>query len=412
MRFAAAVICCAVLAACSRPGGGPTLPPAPSNVGESSQRPNSVGYLSLYSFKGGESGGEPQSQLINVNGTLFGTASLYGAGFGTVFAISPFGKLRVLHEFQNFPDGANPQAGLIAVRGTLYGTTVAGGAHGGGTVFSVTRSGDEHVVYSFGKKGDGARPESKLIAVDGLLYGTTLDGGKHERGTVFEMTLSGDEHVLHSFEGAPTDAGHPSTGLILVKNYLYGTTRAGGKTKSGGAVYRINAIGQEKVLHAFGVERGDGHNPAGSLLYSGGILYGTTLHGGKSNQGVVFEMTTEGSERVLHSFGSGDDGAFPDANLIPAKDALYGTTLGGGNNPRRANLCISPGVTRASGYYRCGTIFKIDRFGTEHVVYRFGGEPDGANPEAGLIEAGGVLYGTTFWGGSSAFYGTVFRLLP
>jgi uncharacterized repeat protein (TIGR03803 family) len=412
MRFAAAVICCAVLVACSRLAGGPTLPAASSNASESSRRPDSAGYLSLYSFKGEKSGGEPQSELVNINGTLYGTSSSYGAGFGTVFAISPFGKLRVLHEFQNYPDGAYPQAGLTAVHGTLYGTTVAGGTHAGGTVFSVTRSGTEHVVYNFGKKGDGSYPESKLIAVDGLLYGTTLEGGMHQRGTVFETTLSGNERVLHSFEGAPSDGGHPGTGLILVKNYLYGTTRAGGKTKTGGTVYRINAIGQEKVLHAFGVERGDGHNPAGGLLYSGGILYGTTLHGGKMNQGVVFEMTAAGSERVLHSFGSGDDGAFPVASLTPANHALYGTTLGGGVSPKRMNQCISPGVTHETGYYRCGTIFKIDRFGTESVIYRFGGDPDGANPEAGLLEAGGVLYGTTFWGGSDGYYGTVFRLLP
>ena len=68
--------------------------------------------------------------------------------------------------------------------------------------------------------------------------------------------------------------------------------------------------------------------------------------------------------------------------------------------------------TDSDGYYKCGTIFSIARSGRERVVYRFKGDPDGANPEAALTPAGGFLYGTTDWGGEADYYGTIFRIFP
>jgi len=54
---------------------------------------------------------------------------------------------------------------------------------------------------------------------------------------------------------------------------------------------------------------------------------------------------------------------------------------------------------------------------SEQVLYSFAGSPDGANPYAGLIiDSGGNLYGTTWYGGScddgKAQCGTVFELTP
>jgi uncharacterized repeat protein (TIGR03803 family) len=416
MRVATLIACCVLVAGCSRIGGGAALPSGSSDGTQAAAHsPDASGYITLYSFKGQDAGGEPQDGLINVKGTLYGTTSSYGSGYGTVFAISPFGKLRILHEFSGTSsDGAYPAAGLTWYNNLLYGTTSAGGAHGGGTIFTVTTGGAERIIHSFGAAGDGSEPESRLAQVAGLLYGTTLNGGSHGRGIVYEITGSGQEHVLHSFAGAPNDGGHPSAGLIHVGDWLYGTTRAGGKVKNGGSVFKMSPTGETKIVHAFGFARGDGENPAGTLIYYNGLLYGTTLHGGTIGRGLgtVFEMTTAGSEIVIHSFGAGTDGAFPAANLIQAKGELYGTTTGGGDSPHHSNQCISSGVVRDAGYYRCGTIFRIDRFGAEHIVYRFAGDPDGANPESGLTDAGGVLYGTTFWGGQYDYYGTVFRLLP
>jgi uncharacterized repeat protein (TIGR03803 family) len=35
-------------------------------------------------------------------------------------------------------DGEDPESGVIDINGTLYGTTFSGGGYGGGTVYSIT----------------------------------------------------------------------------------------------------------------------------------------------------------------------------------------------------------------------------------------------------------------------------------
>jgi uncharacterized repeat protein (TIGR03803 family) len=61
------------------------------------------------------------------NGDLYGTTADGGAkgggGYGTIFKITPSGRLTTVHRFDG-TDGASPLAGLIqATNGDLYGTT-------------------------------------------------------------------------------------------------------------------------------------------------------------------------------------------------------------------------------------------------------------------------------------------------
>ncbi len=143
----------------------------------------------LHSF-GREDGAHPHAGLIKVGKTLYGTTNEGGvhAG-GTVFAIT----LRTLHtttlyNFGGSGDGARPEADLIDIDGTFYGTTSEGGEYDGGTVFSLTPSGVESVLHSFGGSGDGARPNAGLMSVGGTLYGATARGGTNDKGTVFSLT--------------------------------------------------------------------------------------------------------------------------------------------------------------------------------------------------------------------------------
>ena len=56
---------------------------------------------------------------------------------------SPSPTFKTLYIFRGSQgaDGAIPESGLLDVGGTLYGTTTEGGTGGGGTVFKVTRTG-------------------------------------------------------------------------------------------------------------------------------------------------------------------------------------------------------------------------------------------------------------------------------
>src|SRR6266481_3221894 len=65
-------------------------------------------------FFGGSDGRCPVAGLVlGANGNFYGTTGIGGANsYGTVFKITPTGKLTTLHSFDS-TDGANPSAGLV-----------------------------------------------------------------------------------------------------------------------------------------------------------------------------------------------------------------------------------------------------------------------------------------------------------
>lgn len=252
----------------------------------------------LHSFGAGADGSRPFGGLIDINGTFYGTTVNGGDyksctnGCGTVFSITTGGVEKVLHSFGKGSDGSEPESDLINVAGTLYGTTFNGGAYTFGTVFSITTDGTERVLHSFGNGTEGRYPSAGLLDVHGTLYGTTSQGGAqrgaYTYGTVFRVTTGGVEKVLHSFDKR-TDGSFPGAGLIDLSGMLYGTTPSGGEHKLG-TVFSITTGGQEKVLHSFATGT-DGNQPEAGLIKVNGTLYGTTSGGGTSNNGTVFSIT-------------------------------------------------------------------------------------------------------------------------
>src|SRR5579871_6614583 len=166
------------------------------------------------------------------------------------------------------------------------------------------------LLYSFGGDPDGSEPAAGVLHRGDLaIYGTTPYGGARGDGTVFSY-FGGTDTVLHSF-GSGYDGARPWAGLIAVNGTLYGTTRSGGKghcVGGCGVVFSITTDGTEKVLHNFGVDSSDGSHPEANLIDVGGTLYGTTLEGGTRDRGTAFSITTDGTEKVLHSFGYYADG--------------------------------------------------------------------------------------------------------
>jgi len=179
------------------------------------------------------------------------------------------------------------------------------------------------------------------------------------------------------------------------------------------------------TIHSFAGSPTDGANPwAGVVMGSGPAghpaLYGATAVGGLSENGTLFLLAPPASpngpwtETVLYNFaGSPDDGAQPLGGVVIGNEGvLYGTTDEGGND--YACTGSVPG---------CGTVFSLTPPTSpggpwiENVIYNFAGSniapsSDGASPNAGLaIDSDGVLYGTTFFGGTSNL-GTVFSLTP
>jgi len=329
----------------------------------------------------------------------------------------PAQTFTTLHSFDYHTDGCCLMYGLVqASNGNLYGTTEAGGANVDGTVFKITPTGRLTTLHNF-LWTDGAFANGLVQAADGNLYGTAQEGGAYGYGTAFKITPEGTLTTLHNFDG--TDGNGPYFGLVqAASGDLYGTTSGGGANNNAlcsplsglagcGTVFKITPSGTLTTLYNFCSQIGctDGAAPfAGLVQATNGDFYGTTGGGGVNGAGTVFKITPSGSLTTLYSFCCAD-GSRPYAGLVQGTDGnLYGTTLFGGATT------VSSGCSSPSG---CGTVFKITPSGSLTTLYNFCSETgcaDGWYPYAGLIQdTNGTFYGTTE-GGGAANAGTVFSL--
>ncbi len=350
--------------------------------------------------------------------TRFGIA----AAAVLIFAVLPLQAQteKVLYSFTGAvgsgPDGANPGANLLRdAAGNLYGTTQFGGTSGNGTVFELVNSNGsytEKVLYSFAgasaTSSDGSLPLAGLVMdSSGNLYGTASGGGAFGAGIVFELVNSSGnytETVLHSF-GSPSkaDAQGPQAGLVMDSHgNLFGTTVVGGASDSGTVFELVNSSGNytETVVYSFTEANGDGGFPyAGLIVDSKDNLYGTTSLGGASRVGTVFELVNSSgtySETVLYSFtGTNGDGRGPIVGLVrDSSGNLYGTTQFGGPS------------TACGTKLGCGVVFELafsNGSYTETVLHTFTGLSgnDGGTPLGLVMDSAGNLYGVTEIGGAS-----------
>jgi len=290
-----------------------------------------------------------------------------------------------LYSFKGNADGAQPYGGVILGNGALYGTTYFGGANqcsgtdgtfGCGTVFELAPvaggSWTKLTLHSF-NGGDGSQPRADLVfATTGALYGTTVNGGSGDHGgTVFELAppstagTTWTETVLYSFPGGHSLQGAPWGAVVIgPSGSLYSTT-SGGYGLNYGTVFKLSPpaapgdVWTEVTLVAFLGQAGNpGTNPGAGVVFASGSLYGTTYLSGIGGYGTVYELAPPAS-----------------------KDGTW----------------------------------------TETTIHSFTGPPnDGAGSLAALTAGpGGVLYGTTVFGGSGTACsfsgpgcGTVFQLTP
>lgn len=312
----------------------------------------------------------------------------------------------VVHNFTGGSDGGGPLSGfIIDSAGNFYGTTNTGGTSNYGVVFKMNSSGVETVLHTFTGGTDGANPNGGLVRdKTGNLYGTTTAGGASGAGTVFRVTPTGTETVLYSFSGK-TDGSDPEATLAIdLAGNLYGTAVAGG-AYGNGTVFRLappkktGGKWTESVLHSFGTGT-DGAVPvAGVTVGATGNIYGTTSSGGTSGYGTVFELTRSGPswiETILHNFSNGDDGSIPYAGLIADKlGNLYGGATQGGNNGGGTVFELTP----SNGSYTFKVLYGLPGWGISGSFRDL------------MLSATGIIYGTTHCDGANNA-GTVWELTP
>lgn len=353
----------------------------------------------LYSFRDGDDGAVPAGPLIrDKDGNLYGTTIQGGTAggpydLGTVFELMPDGSELVLHTFAGGADGSYPFGLVRNANGNLYGaTTVGGGDCNCGTIYRLRPSGKKTTLHVFTGGKDGASPSGLAIDAHGDLYGFASSGGAHAHGVVFTISRHGKERVLYAFTGADDGARPTGNPVFDASGNLYGNASAGGASGHG-VVFRLTPDGTQSVLHAF-AGGSDGSEPSGPpVLDAKGNLLGTTAQGGSHNKGTVFEIAADGHETVLYAFAGDTDGGTPESGVIlDTSGNLYGGAY--------------------YGAYAQGAVFKVTPVGHERVLYSFTGGRDGFDPSYGglVMDKRGNLYGTGMGGGTTGS-GVVFKIL-
>ena len=342
----------------------------------------------LHSFNAAVDGARPLLEPLTLagDGAFYGTASAGGIhGLGTVFRISTAGAFSVVRAFSGF-DGAFPAGGVVrGLDGALYGTTRHGGhlwqlappppwfpgaQAGVGTVFRITTTGTHTILHSFGDANaqspfwtqwvnDGFPLGGLVQGGDGFFYGVTSGGGS----TVYRVGVGSAHAIVTRLGAAPTlargrngavymlDASlrlqqiHP----LLVAEYTpTAAERAGaGAVPAGGIVQVADgawlgttsqmALGGQGALLTIGggppatmttvtAFNSNGYSPTGTLKPGpGGMLYGTTSHGGPNNCGTggslggcgtVFRLAAGAAPAVEHlAFSSINQPLFGDVEI-------------------------------------------------------------------------------------------------
>ncbi|MFY9558718.1 MAG: choice-of-anchor tandem repeat GloVer-containing protein [Terriglobales bacterium] len=270
----------------------------------------------------GTDGFSPTTGLtLGTDGNFYGGTATGGAnGFGTLFKITPAGVLTTLHDFTSTEAGFPYGPPVAGKNGTFYGVTRYGKA------WSLTQSGTFKLLPN-PTPGESRAPLT--AASDGNLYGTTINGGTGN-GTVFQMSTAGKIKIIYNFDN--THGAKPIGPVVQGSDgFLYGTASTGGSIPNAfGVVFKLSTKGAITVLHEFdSTNAADGYEPLGGLVEgTDGNFYGTTWTG--KVHGVIFKITKSGTYTVLYAF-DGTHGSGPATTQMQNTNGIiYGATVSGG----------------------------------------------------------------------------------
>jgi uncharacterized repeat protein (TIGR03803 family) len=221
----------------------------------------------------------------------------------------------------------------------------------------------------------------------------TDNGGTSGRGVIFSFDPMTSQYiVLKNFDLA--QGGHPWGSLIQSSDgNLYGITLRGG-TSNNGVLFSFD-INASNYLVLKNFNSVDGSSPFGSLIEaSDGKLYGMTREGGTSGFGVIFSFDRSSANYTKVKNFQNTDGAYPVTSLIQASDGkLYGSTVAGGSS-------------------NTGVIFSFEITTSGYTLIKNLSYYDGMNPYSSLVEtSSGKLYGMT-WNGGTFNGGVIYSLDP
>jgi len=288
----------------------------------------------------GTDGYGPSSGLtLGIDGNFYGATLTAGAnGFGTLFKVTPAGVLTTLHNFTSTEIGFPYGPPVMGKNGIFYGVTHYGKA------WSITQSGNFKLLPN-PTPGDSRAPLT--AASDGNFYGTTINGGTGN-GTVFQMSTAGKIKIIYNFDN--THGAKPIGPVIQGSDgYLYGTASTGGSIPNAfGVMFKLSTKGVITVLHEFdSTSTTDGCEPLGGLVEAvDGNFYGTTYTGpGPHGHGVLFKMTKTGTYTVLRNFDTATGWVPATTAMQNTNGIIYGETLTGGFSFNGVFYSLNAGIS-------------------------------------------------------------------
>jgi hypothetical protein len=285
------------------------------------------------------------------------------------FVLTSAGTLSTLY---TFPTAAEPIQPLVqAVNGRVYGTENPGN-------FSLDLAGGARTY----PPPTGFPPVLRIQLPDGSLYGANAAGPGHN--AFIQMTLSGAETILHQFSAAEgTPYGLPTRAS---DGNFYGISAAPAPhshSSTSAMVYRVNPQGDLSIMATYPDGRPGypiGYGKEYLVQATNGVLYGTAAFGGKNKGGAIFQLSLDGTYKLLYEFPNYIAGI--PTFLTEASDGnLYGV---------------------AQAQYQLGgpsSLFRITLGGQFETLQVLNGLQIGTCPCWLTQGSDGLFYGTTMSGG-------------
>jgi len=391
-------------------------------------QPNGGGLNYSFSFGANSSGANPfMSNLIEVNGKLYGTTQLGGVGSGVLFEFDPATSQYVVKHSFDKSDGYGSPFGKLVLHsnGKLYGTTYATFSVGG-------------IVFEFDPTSSQFR---KVFDVNPLLNLSASIGNVLYASSSLPWIngLDPDADLFDiAFDGTGTGFSTPTGDLFLTSTgKLLGTTSIDGANEMGQIFEFDPADSTLNILYEF--SGSDGKYPQGPLAEVDGFIFGSTCCGGTNDRGVFYKFDRSlNTLTVLKNF----NGSYGYGLNLASDGKLYGITYGDENEyglfyrydplndiyeevfefdgPTHGVTAMQPpyqhsngklyGLTNIGGQGNAGIIYDFDIANSSfNKLYDFNYSVDGSGPRgAPALHSNGKLYGIASSG--TNFMGVLYEL--